>query len=364
MGTMRKLRVNRVYIVLGAAAGLAACASAPYSPARAPLGGDHVPPDVAYTRTVLPGAGGVQLHAQCWQPTTPARATVVLVHDLKDHSGRYRELGVLFANRGLSLCAFDLRGHGYSEGVRDHIDSLENSAQDLESLVQQVKEREKGKPIFVMGQGFGASLAGFYALRSKTPINGVILSAPLLRENVKRGERMGIRAYAILLPRSPRLDLELSKFSKDRRVIESMQNDALIRAGKPTASTAGELLRASDELRKRGTELNVPLLVLMGSADELASPEPIKSLHDKAATSDKKLQTYDGLSHALFHETGRNLVINDVTEWINVHVEAALDQAAPPAAPAAPLSPASTTPVLEKAPEAAPSKAALKKTSK
>jgi acylglycerol lipase len=372
---MRKLCVSWVNIVLCGAAGALGCASAPYSAARAPVGGDRVPPDVVYYRGTIDGAGGLKLHEQCWQPTGKSKAVVVLVHDLKDHSGRYRELGVLFANRGLSLCGIDLRGHGYSEGVRDHIESVESVVTDLEILVKRVKDREKGKPVFLLGQGFGASVAGVYALEGKTPVSGVILSAPTLRENVKRGERIGIRAYAILLPRSPRLDVDLSKFSKDRRVVESLQNDALVHAGKPTASTAGEVLRASDELQKRSTDLNVPLLVLLGTADQLSAEGPVKAVHERAATSDKKLQTYEGLSHALFHEAGRNLVINDVTDWIAAHVEAAEEAAdkatasTPAATTEAPAPSPAAAPVetaaLEKAPAKSPviKKAALKRTS-
>jgi alpha-beta hydrolase superfamily lysophospholipase len=47
----------------------------------------------------------------------------VLVHGLKDHSVRYKDVAVTFADRGISVYALDLRGHGYSEGVRDHLDS-------------------------------------------------------------------------------------------------------------------------------------------------------------------------------------------------------------------------------------------------
>ena len=228
-----------------------------------------------------------------------------------------------------------------------------------------VQEREKGKPIFLLGQGFGGSLAGVYALRTKTPLAGVILSAPVLRQNVKRGERMGIRAYAILLPRSPRFDVDVSKFTNDRRVLISMQNDALIHDGKPTAATAGEVLRASDELEKRGSDLNVPLLLLHGKADQLTSEGAVKALHDRAATSDKKLQTYDGLSHALFHEARRNLVINDVTDWIAAHSEAPEEKEPPPAMPvAAPVAELPTATVEEAPPvKRTMKKAALRKTS-
>jgi hypothetical protein len=84
MTTMRKLRVSWANIVvLGVAA--FGCASAPYSAARAPMGGDRLPPDVVHQRGFLDGIGGMKLHEQCWNPSSPSRAVVVLVHDLKDH---------------------------------------------------------------------------------------------------------------------------------------------------------------------------------------------------------------------------------------------------------------------------------------
>jgi alpha-beta hydrolase superfamily lysophospholipase len=355
-----------ILVAFSVAAFSAGCASAPYTPPRQPLGGDNVPPDVAYYRGQMESSDGTKLLEQCWQPTKPSRALVVLVHDLKDHSSRYRDLGISFANRGLALCGFDLRGHGYSEGVRDHVTSLESFVDDLETLIGRVRAREKGKPLFVLGQGFGADLAAMYALRTKTPLAGVILSAPMLREDLKRGDRIGIRTYAILMPRSNRLDLDLRKFSNEPRVVESMENDSLIYKDKATARTAGEILRASDELRKRATDLNVPLLVLLGSDDQISDPAPARALEEKAATSDKKLQTYEGLSHALFQGSGRTLVINDVSEWIASHAESFEDKTAAPAPAAAVLQkapPAAAPPAA--APAAAPvKKAALRKKGK
>jgi len=175
---------------------------------------------------------------------------------------------------------------------------------------------------------------------------------------------MGIRAYAILLPRSHRYELDLAKFSNDRRVVESLQNDSLIYKDKATASTAGEVLRASDELDKRATDLNVPLLVLLGSDDQISNAAPARSLHERAATSDKKLQTYEGLSHTLFHESGRNMVINDVADWIGSHAEAAEEKAAAPAPAAATPSPPPAAAVLEKEAAKPAAKAATKPATK
>ena len=234
---------------------------------------------------------------------------MVLVHGLKDHSSRYRDLGIHLAYRGVALYAFDLRGHGYSEGVRDHIDSLDNAVIDLEQLVQRARDRQPGKPIYLLGQGFGASLAAVYALRGKTPVDGLVLSAPPLRGEVKRSERVGTRAAAIFGPRTHQLEIDLTKWSSDPSVVLALKTDPLIYDGQPTASTAGEVLRASDEIQKRAGELKLPLLVLFGSGDVVSSADQGKALVEVVGATDKTFELYEGLFHDLFHEPRRAEVI-------------------------------------------------------
>src|SRR3954468_15383636 len=54
------------------------------------------------------------LYAQSWRPATEPRAVVVVVHGLKDHSGRYGELADRLVQKGMAVHAMDLRGHARS----------------------------------------------------------------------------------------------------------------------------------------------------------------------------------------------------------------------------------------------------------
>jgi acylglycerol lipase len=297
---------------------VAACMSPPYQPARAPQGvGALVPPEVQHWSGTHPGGGGLKIFEQHWRPTGPSRATLVLVHGLKDHSSRYRDLGINLANRGLSLYAFDLRGHGYSEGVRDHIDSLDHALTDLEGVVERARERDPGKPIYLVGQGFGASLAAVYGSRARKPVDGLVLIAPPLRGEVKRSERVGTRAAAIFGPTTHSLEIDLSKWSSDPTVVTALQNDPLIYDGQPTASTAGEVLRASDELSAKAPTIKVPVMILFGTADVVSSLELGRALHDQLGTTDKVFQSYDGLYHDVLHEPRRHEVIADLSNWVS-----------------------------------------------
>lgn len=305
-----------------------ACTSPPYQASRVPHAGNEVPPDVEYWSGKFKGDGDLDIFEQGWRPSGNARAAVVLIHGIKDYSGRYRELGTTLAGRGIAVYALDLRGHGYSAGVRDHLDSLESVMVDLSTLVARVRDRQPGKPIFLLGQGVGASLAGVYVLREKPAVAGLMLSAPLIYGEVKRSERVGTRAAAILGPRTHQQEVDLGKWSSDPTVVAALKNDSLIYDGPLTAGTVGELLRASDELTEHEADLKVPLLVLSGSADQVASPERARALEEAAGTTDKEWKSYDGLAHDLFHEPRRDEVITDVIAWVGAH--AAVKNSEPP----------------------------------
>ena len=316
-----------------------ACTSPPYQPVRAPHSQGDVPPEVQYWRGTFDGGAGTKIFEQGWKPAGTSRAALVLVHGLKDHSSRYRDLGITLAHRGVALYSFDLRGHGYSEGVRDHIDSLDHAVTDLDGVVSRVRDREKGKPLYLIGQGFGASLAAVHVGRGTRPVDGLILIAPPLRGEVKRAERVGTRAAAIFGPTTSGLQIDLAKWSSDASVVAAMKNDPLIYDGEPTASTAGEVLRASDEVQKLAPTIKTPVMVIFGGADAVSSAELGKALFEKLGTPDKAFESYAGLYHDVLHEPGRNEVIGDVVEWVSQHAA----KASQPAQPSQPPSPSAQT---------------------
>lgn len=79
---------------------------------------------------------GLSLFAQRWQPKNKTKAVVCLVHGMGEHIGRYTHVAAQITEKGYSLIAFDLRGHGQSEGPRGHTPSYEALLQDISSLLE------------------------------------------------------------------------------------------------------------------------------------------------------------------------------------------------------------------------------------
>ncbi len=68
------------------------------------------------------------------------------------------------------------------------------------------------------------------------------------------------------------------------------------------ARTAAEVIRAIDRIREKAADLDVPVLAMHGTADEVTPPSGSRELIEAAKTSDKKLESYEGLYHDLLHE--------------------------------------------------------------
>lgn len=53
---------------------------------------------------------GLKLYDQWWRPQSEPRASVVILHGLCEHSGRYNEVAEFLATHGYAVDTFDLRG--------------------------------------------------------------------------------------------------------------------------------------------------------------------------------------------------------------------------------------------------------------
>ena len=61
-----------------------------------------------------------------WQPVAEPRATVLLIHGLGEHSGRYQGVAAALTARGFAVVAHDHLGHGESPGHRVFVNHFDD----------------------------------------------------------------------------------------------------------------------------------------------------------------------------------------------------------------------------------------------
>ncbi len=283
-------------------------------------------PVIAYANTVKHGQGtfkgfnDLELYEQWWQPDSgEARAVLVIVHGLKDHSARYAEFADRLAQHGYAVHAFDLRGHGSSEGRRVFINSFDEYTADLDTEVK--RARQEGKPLFVLGHSMGGAIATDWVLTRKPALAGLLLSGAALKVDISWFTSGTTRFLGTVFPLLAIFSLDLDKFSRDPSVVAQCKVDPLVDPGNGPARTARELLGAISFIGDHMEEVEVPLLAMHGGADVITPPEGSRELVKRARSADKTLKIYDGLYHDLLHEPEKEQVMNDISGWLDAHVK-------------------------------------------
>lgn len=264
------------------------------------------------------GAGGIRLFEQSWRPAVAPKAAIVVVHGLKDHSGRYAAVAERLAEAGYAVHAFDLRGHGKSEGRRAFVRSFDEYLDDLATFVAAVRAREPGRPLWIFGHSLGGAIVTLFALTRDDPFQGIALSAPALKvtNDISPGRIRLTMFFGKVFPKAGVFKLRNANFSRDPKVVAEMDRDPLIYQKAAAARTASELLRAMARIQEKVHNLSLPLLLMHGTADRLANPEGSRELYGRASSADKTLKLYDGLYHDLFHEPEGEHVFADWFDWL------------------------------------------------
>lgn len=307
---MRTLALLLVAILLSTSA-----CSPPVLPARPPP--PTATPDPTHETGFFVGTGGTTLFEQSWHPDAPARAVVVIHHGLKSHSDHYAELAHRLVALGYAVYAYDMRGHGRSEGRRASLDDFEDLVGDLSIFLDRVRIREAHRPIFVIGHSVGGAVVTLFTLERHPPIAGLILLAPALRVDSPILLAAGAPLSATLTPNLPAVDVPDEAFSRDPETLTEMAGDPLIYHPVGPARTAAALLDALERIWRHAGELDVPLLALHGTGDRATDPRGSAEIVRRARTSDKTLLLYRGLFHDLVREPERDQVMNDLAAWLN-----------------------------------------------
>ncbi|GAA0878260.1 alpha/beta hydrolase [Algoriphagus jejuensis] len=262
---------------------------------------------------------GLKLYLQAWMPEQP-RASLLLVHGLGEHSGRYARLVERLTQIGVAVFTFDGRGHGKSvEGKPDaYFESAEDYLEDLDILFGKGKSYLEGLPAFLFGHSMGGGLVAAYVLKYQPEAAGVILSSPAIVEDP--GTPALLKAVAGLVsnyfPRLKALKLDPKMISRIPEEVEAYLNDPLVYTQPVPARTGQELFLQMKYVQQNAGKFQLPVLILHGSADRLTNPKGSDLLFQKAASKDKRLEIFEGGYHELIRDLESERYLETIVDWV------------------------------------------------
>lgn len=268
------------------------------------------------------GFGGIDLYYQRWLPTHHIRAIMVIVHGLGGHSGLFNNAVQDLVIDGYGVYAFDLRGNGLSPGQRGHVNHWKEFREDLHAFVEYVHAQHQRCPCFLWGHSLGGTIALDYALHYPSGLHGLILSAPALgKVNISPVKLTVGRLMSHIFPRfSLSLGIHKEACSRDPKICVIFSEDPL-RHEYGSARLATEFFATVARVQARASDLQVPLLMLHGSADEVTLPEASRNFFQQVAFTDKTYQEYSGNYHDLYVDLDYQVIFSDLRKWLRDHLE-------------------------------------------
>lgn len=248
---------------------------------------------------------GLELHLHEWKAPGTPRLCVALLHGYGEHAGRYAHFAEALNARGITVVGVDLRGHGKSKGARGHVDAFQQFYSDVKLVVNRAKELSGGAPVALFAHSMGALLALDWLLAGNgKDLAAVALSSPFLGIALKVNpvkEGLG-RVMSRLIPTlSLPSGLKGADACRDPKMQELYDSDTLNNKN-ATARWFTEAMKAIDRVQARGGELKLPLMILYGGSDRIASADATDELAKKLTAPDRLVERLDGYYHELVNE--------------------------------------------------------------
>jgi alpha-beta hydrolase superfamily lysophospholipase len=275
-----------------------------------------------HTEGTFAAFDGTTIFHQAWLPEGDPRGVVLLVHGLGEHSGRYGHVAQALVDHGYAVHALDHRGHGRSSGKRAFVKQYDEFLRDLHRFRTMVQREQPGTPLVVLGHSMGGNIAMGYTLGNQDGIAALVLSGPALKigDDFSPIQLKLFTAISKVAPGVRPQGLSDEAISRDPAVVEAYRNDPLVYTGKISAGLGAALIGAMQSFPARYAELRLPILVLHGTADQLADVSGSRELEAAAVNADLTAHYYEGWYHEVFNEPEHDRVLADLIAWLDAHV--------------------------------------------
>lgn len=270
-----------------------------------------------HTEGKLAGARNLSVYYQYWTPESAPKALLLLVHGAGEHSDRYRPLARYFTRHGYAIAALDHPGHGKSEGRYGHVERFEDFVSTLDIFQRKVTGDFPQLPQILLGHSMGGLISSLYLLRNQQNVVACVMSGPAIKTDIEPGylQLLLIRCLSIVAPKSGVLQLDAAGVSRDPAVVSAYVSDPLVNHDKMSARMVAELFAGMKQVQAEAGHISLPLLLLHGGADVMASPEGSRFLHEHVSSADKTLEIFPGLFHEIFNEPEHEAIFATVLEW-------------------------------------------------
>lgn len=263
---------------------------------------------------------GQRIFYRNWTPQAKPKGIVMIIHGLNSHSAYYQDFATQLTENGFQVYAMDLEGRGRSQGERYYIADYHHIFSDIDALMDIAGAAFPLTPVFLFGHSAGGVFAAAYAVQKQYKLKGLISESFAFKIPVPAFALAIIKFLAHIIPHTRLVKLNSEDFSRDKSHVFKMNNDPLLENEKQPAKTMQQLLLAAQYLKRQMPAIQLPVLILHGTADQATEPAGSEYFMKHASSSDKELKLYQGHYHDLLNDKHQEIIIKDILMWLNQRV--------------------------------------------
>jgi alpha-beta hydrolase superfamily lysophospholipase len=270
----------------------------------------------------LSTADGLSLFLHDWPHASP-RGTVLIVHGLGEHGGRYAHVAAQLNAWGWRVLAHDHRGHGRSGGERGRIASDDALLRDLSQVIDAARAGSTG-PLLLLGHSLGGLIAARFVAEGLQPqpaawfrvVDGLVLSSPALRIGMNALQKL---LLATLGPLAPDLavgnGLNPAWVSRDPAVVAAYVADPLVH-DRITPRLTRFIVDGGELVRGLAPRWRVPTLLMWAGSDRCVAPSGSADFAAAAPKAVLQSQVFEPLFHEILNEPEQAQVFALMQDWL------------------------------------------------
>jgi alpha-beta hydrolase superfamily lysophospholipase len=255
-----------------------------------------------------------------------AAGTVLLVHGLGEHQGRYLHVVSRLLEAGWAVSSYDQRGHGRSGGARGVIAAEDDLLADLGQVIDMVRKTQPG-PLVLLGHSLGGLVAARFVaegIRTSTQrldwtreVDALVLSSPALDPRLGLAQRLLIATLPHLLPDLVVANgLDAAGISRDPAVVRAYRADPLVH-DRINARLARFIALAGRQVQQAAPHWRVPTLLMWSGIDRCVAPQGSAAFAASAPAGMLRAQPWQALAHEIFNEPERGQVLDALANWLH-----------------------------------------------
>jgi alpha-beta hydrolase superfamily lysophospholipase len=267
---------------------------------------------------------GVPLHLQQWSAPEPAnRGTVLIVHGLGEHIGRYAHVAAFLNACGWHVAGHDQRGHGASGGRRGALRRPDDLLRDLSQVIDVLRAQRSG-PLVLLGHSMGGLVAGRFVAEGLAeapagwyrPVDALVMSSPALDPGMRPLQKLMLAVAGPLLPwLAAGNGLDPGWISRDPKVVAAYQADPLVH-DRITPPLARFIVDGGELVRARAVRWALPTLLMYAGSDRCVAPRGSRAFAEAAPPSVVRTRCFEPLFHEIFNEPEQQQVLQELGQWL------------------------------------------------